>query len=331
MHLEEVSWTPADRWCDATNRDRPQLTTFESFDLIDEAVVAGAERLHIYVSDPQRRGDLGKLIAYARKAGITTIIEGESAECFDEQTLAAFARAGAHAVIVPLHHVDELQRVENVVQTIRRFGMEAEITSTFTLLNIDDLAAMALLIETMQATLWIVRFGSFEGPTAENHLTPELIEEAFSLLYRSMRDTAIKISTPDAPHFKRYVMQRLSWNPLRTRDDRCNVAMPTAKESQSEHAHLHVDCDGAIRPDRDFSMSTGNIRDLPLDVIFREAPLLVQLRDPRALHGRCGVCEFKRICGGYRPRAFAHTHDPLDEDPACTYKPATKPLGVAHV
>lgn len=329
MHLEEVSWTPMG--CEATKCERPQLTTFESFDLIDEAAVAGAERFHIYVNDPQSRGDLSKLIAYARKTGIQTMIEGDSTDCFDERKLAEFSRSGAHAIVVPLDHVDDFQNVERIVDTIQRFGMEAKIATTFTILNIDELQRIAFVIGTMHVAQWIVRFGSFEGTAGESHLTPTQIEEAFALLYHYVCAGATKLSTPDAPHFKRYVMQRLSRYPLRTRNDRRNVAMPTASESLRERAHLHVDCDGGTRPERDFSISTGNIHDLSLDVIFHESPLLVQLRDPGALHGRCGLCEFKRICGGYRPRAFAHAHDPLDEDPGCNYIPGTKTALVSYV
>jgi hypothetical protein len=39
---------------------------------------------------------------------------------------------------------------------------------------------------------------------------------------------------------------------------------------------------------------------------------------PRPLRGRCGVCNFQRVCGGNtRVRAFQTTGDPWAEDPAC--------------
>ncbi|MEZ4568754.1 MAG: hypothetical protein R2849_00165 [Thermomicrobiales bacterium] len=45
------------------------------------------------------------------------------------------------------------------------------------------------------------------------------------------------------------------------------------------------------------------------------------LRDPAKLKGKCGSCQFKKICGGSRSRAFAHTGDYLESDPACLYEP----------
>src|SRR5205814_81793 len=39
------------------------------------------------------------------------------------------------------------------------------------------------------------------------------------------------------------------------------------------------------------------------------------------LGGRCGACEFSKICGGCRCRAYATYGDYLAEDPACGYQP----------
>jgi MoaA/NifB/PqqE/SkfB family radical SAM enzyme len=56
--------------------------------------------------------------------------------------------------------------------------------------------------------------------------------------------------------------------------------------------------------------------------IYRDAPLLRALRDPEALGGKCGVCEFREVCGGSRSRAFAATGDALAEDPSCVFRPS---------
>ena len=55
---------------------------------------------------------------------------------------------------------------------------------------------------------------------------------------------------------------------------------------------------------------------------YRDSPLMAALRDPDRFTGKCGVCEFREVCGGSRSRAFATTGDPLGDDPACAYVPA---------
>ena len=60
--------------------------------------------------------------------------------------------------------------------------------------------------------------------------------------------------------------------------------------------------------------------------IYREAPLLNDLRDPDKLEGRCGLCEFVGVCGGSRSRAYAMTGDTMAEEPFCTYEPGSFPF-----
>ena len=45
------------------------------------------------------------------------------------------------------------------------------------------------------------------------------------------------------------------------------------------------------------------------------------LRAPDELKGKCGVCEFRHVCGGSRARAHAVHGDPLAEEPSCAYIP----------
>ena len=41
-------------------------------------------------------------------------------------------------------------------------------------------------------------------------------------------------------------------------------------------------------------------------------------QSPRPLKGRCGECQYLKICGGNtRVRAYEQTGDPWEEDPAC--------------
>jgi len=48
----------------------------------------------------------------------------------------------------------------------------------------------------------------------------------------------------------------------------------------------------------------------------------MHVRDFAQLKGKCGMCEFKMICGGSRSRAYAVTGDPMSSDPYCVYQPA---------
>ena len=78
-------------------------------------------------------------------------------------------------------------------------------------------------------------------------------------------------------------------------------------------------------------MRAGNLRSDRLAHLYRDAPIFRTLRDPEALLGRCGRCEYRDICGGSRSRAYALTRNHLATDPWCGYQPAhPAAVGQAH-
>jgi len=78
---------------------------------------------------------------------------------------------------------------------------------------------------------------------------------------------------------------------------------------------------GDVYPSGFLPKSAGNVRDRSVVDVYRNADLFERLRDPDALSGKCGACEFRTVCGGSRSRAYAHTGDPTASDPLCPYVP----------
>jgi len=59
-------------------------------------------------------------------------------------------------------------------------------------------------------------------------------------------------------------------------------------------------------------------------MIWEKSKVFNDLRDSGLLKGKCGLCEYKNVCGGCRARAYAGTGDYLDEEPFCMYVPKGK-------
>jgi len=78
---------------------------------------------------------------------------------------------------------------------------------------------------------------------------------------------------------------------------------------------------GEVMPSGFLPLPVGNVREHDPVALYRDSPLFRELRDPRALRGKCGRCEFREVCGGSRARAFAVTGDHLAADTSCPYQP----------
>lgn len=78
---------------------------------------------------------------------------------------------------------------------------------------------------------------------------------------------------------------------------------------------------GEVFPCGYLPVSSGNVKEKPLPQIWRDSDVFADLRDETNLHGKCGSCEFGKVCMGCRARAYAQTHDYLGQEPNCDYVP----------
>ncbi len=68
----------------------------------------------------------------------------------------------------------------------------------------------------------------------------------------------------------------------------------------------------------------GNVKDKSLKQIWADmqsSEFFNKVKDKKNINGKCGVCEYKEICGGCRSSALFYTGDILGSDPRCGYIP----------
>ncbi|MCL5671112.1 MAG: SPASM domain-containing protein, partial [Acidobacteria bacterium] len=193
-----------------------------------------------------------------------------------------------------------------------------------------DFDSMVRLLETLDIVLWSVFFlvPTGRGQTADL-ISAEEFEEVFAKLDEVSRRASFDIKTTEAQHYRRYVAQR------RAEEQRKNLpaARPSPAPETSDgigraprgindgKGFVFISHQGEVFPSGFLPLAAGSIRRQPLKEIDRNSPLFRALRDTSKLKGKCGVCEFRNICGGSRSRAYALTGDPFAEEPCCVYQP----------
>ncbi len=78
---------------------------------------------------------------------------------------------------------------------------------------------------------------------------------------------------------------------------------------------------GEISPSGFLPLVCGNVREEKLSDVYRTHPVFTSIRSPELYTGKCGVCDYSRMCGGSRARAYTATGDYMGSDPACAYIP----------
>jgi len=126
------------------------------------------------------------------------------------------------------------------------------------------------------------------------------------------RADGLLIRAKCAPHFRRILWELNPASPLLR--NYAHGSCPAGKY------YCRITPLGEVTPCPYMPVSVGNLRDASFDELWRTAPAFEALREPH-LGGRCGSCEFSKVCGGCRCRAYATHGDFLAEDPACGYQP----------
>jgi radical SAM protein with 4Fe4S-binding SPASM domain len=115
-----------------------------------------------------------------------------------------------------------------------------------------------------------------------------------------------------APHFRRILWELDPRSPLLK--NYAHGSCPAGKY------YCRITPEGDVTPCPYMPVAAGSLRRTSFADLWRGAPVFADLRDPK-LGGRCGACEFSKLCGGCRCRAYATYGDYLAEDPACGYQP----------
>jgi radical SAM protein with 4Fe4S-binding SPASM domain len=139
---------------------------------------------------------------------------------------------------------------------------------------------------------------------------PSAFEDPWSTPVGQAGDLLVRAKC--APHFRRIIYEMNPESPLLR--NYAHGACPAGKY------YCRITSEGDVTPCPYMPVAAGNLRQTSFADLWDGAPVLRELRDPR-LGGRCGACEFSKICGGCRCRAYATSGDYLAEDPACAYEP----------
>jgi len=325
-----------------------ELTTAEGFTLIDQ--VAGFGRpfpiLVLTGGDCLLRPDLFELVEHANGLGVPVALSPSVTPSLTPAMIERMVTSGVKAVSlsldgalpathdgvrgIPGHFEDTIK----AITALSEAGLTVQVNTTVMRANLDELADVADLISRAGAHIWEVFFLVQVGRgVATDAISPAEHEDVCHFLYDASQHGFI-VRTVEAPFFRRVVASRREGEPAPSTDlykamsARLGTLMgpavgkPRAQTASTRDGKgiLFVAYDGEVNPAGFLPMPLGNVRDAPIANIYRDDPLLRQIRAAE-FTGRCGVCEYADLCGGSRARAYAATGDPLGEDSACPYVP----------
>ncbi|MDY7083137.1 MAG: TIGR04053 family radical SAM/SPASM domain-containing protein [Halobacteria archaeon] len=312
------------------DRHPDELSTAEARKLLDEAREFGEGQIVVLSGgDPMKRDDIFELVEYGDEIGLSMTMTPSGTSSLDREAVNRLAslRRIALSIVGAISETQDSFRGEagsfdETVQAARyasQEGIPLQINTTVCAQTVDELPQIRELVADLGAVLWSVFFlvPVGRGATLEP-ISPERAEGVMEWLHEVSNEADFGIKTTEAPHYRRVVIQNAE-------DDEGteppNDAIGRRTGITAGDGFAFVSHTGEVFPSGFLPLSAGNVRDESVVEIYRDSRLFDELRDPDALKGKCGVCEFRNVCGGSRSRAYAYTGDPLESDPLCAYVP----------
>lgn len=324
------------RACATPGRNPDELTTEEGKRLLSEIAAMQVPLVVLTGGDPAKRPDLIELIEHGARAGLTMAVTPSGTPLLVEDTIKKMKEAGLARLAISIDGPDaethdafrgvvgSFAESMRILDAARAVGLPVQVNTSVGPHNMKSLAAMAKMVEGLGAVLWSVFFVVPTGRAGQDLLLgPKRVEALLEELAFIAESAPFDVKTTAAPHFRRVLMQvharRTNVGVLEEVDGSGIVRGP--RGINDGVGFLFVSHIGEIFPSGFLPVSAGNVRKDALATVYREHPLFRSLRDADALGGKCGVCPFRRVCGGSRARAWAVHGDVMAEDPLCAYIP----------
>ncbi len=312
-----------------------ELTYDEGVALLHQIVEFGdpVPNLILTGGDPLNRADLFELMDEAHALGISVSITPAATPALTRDVLVRLKEHHVAGLGLSLDgsnaaRHDSIRGVpgtfDRTMQAIRwaqALEIPLQVNTLVSAETAGDIPAIYELLSSCAVARWSLFFLISVGRgTVLEPLSPEAAEELMGWIHETSRTAPFMMATTEAPSYRRVALDRMRAEGLKGEQIK-NSGVYRGFGIRDGHGIVFVSHTGDICPAGFLPLPAGNVRQDRLAPIYREAPLFRSLHDPAQFEGRCGVCEYRVLCGGSRARSYGATGDPLASDPLCTFEP----------
>jgi radical SAM protein with 4Fe4S-binding SPASM domain len=312
-----------------------ELTTGEGKQLLSQlADIKDFQMMAFTGGEPLLRPDLFELLAYSQALGFTNTI-ATNATLVDTAVAKRLRSLGVAIAAVSLDGFDakthDMVRgqpgcFDNTLQGIRalhKAGILLHVNITAMEYNMDQMKPLMNLIDQVQTGILLMyqlvpvgRGRIIENAALDLNANQQLIR----FMAQAQRQTNAIMEPVAGPQYWPFLLKQ---NGIRS-GPLLRLAETVFHGCSAGRGFVYIKPNGEVWPCPFIEISCGNIRQSSFSKIWREAPLFIDLRNrENRLQGQCGKCEYRRLCGGCRGRAWAVTGNHLAEDPSCFIHPPT--------
>ena len=311
-----------------------ELETEACFSLLDQVKEVGTPVIILTGGEPLLRPDIFEIARYGTEKGLRMVM-APNGTLITEQNAKEMVEAGIQRISVSLDGAtaeshDRFRQVEGAfdgalrgIQWVRQAGLDFQINTTITQLNFEALPriqALAVELGAVAHHIFLLVPTGRGKYIVDQAISAQQYEDTLNWFYDQRDKTPLQLKATCAPHYYRILRQR-------AHQEGKSVTFKThgldavTRGCLGGTSFCFISNTGTVQPCGFLDLDCGNIKETPFPRIWRESEVFLALRDFSKLKGKCGRCEYRKVCGGCRARAYEATGDYLAEEPLCLYEP----------
>jgi heme b synthase len=311
-----------------------ELSTEASFKLLDQIATVGNPIIILTGGEPLLRPDIFDIASYGTKIGLRMVM-AVNGTLVTPDIAKKMVASGIKRISVSLdgsgsEFHDTFRGVPGAfdgamegIRNAKDAGLEFQINTTITKANLTQIPKVLELAENIGAAahhiFLLVPTGRAKD-IEDQAITAREYEDTLNWFYDQRDKTSLQLKATCAPHYYRILRQRAKAEGKTITFDTHGLDAVT-RGCLGGIGFCFISHTGVVQPCGYLHTDCGNVTQQPFDQIWNTSEKFLALRNYDLLTGKCGPCEYKRVCGGCRARAFEATGDFLSEEPLCTYVP----------
>ena len=337
--LRMIAWEVTQRCnlscihCRASSEYGPyegEFSTDQCLRLLDDIAAFSKPVIILTGGEPYLRDDIFEIASYGDQKGLRMVLATNGTLVTDE--IAGRTReSGIKRVSVSIdgsnaEKHDAFRGVPGAfdgamagIETFKKAGVEFQINTTITRLNLDQIEEifdMTIKLGAAAHHIFLLVPTGRAREMADQEIAPEDYEKTLNWFYEQSLTCPIQLKATCAPQYYRIFHQRKAksqntGSPLHTMTRGC----------MGGSSFCFISSTGQVQPCGFLEIDCGRLKEKSFEDIWNNSPVFNELRDLRKYKGKCGHCEFLKVCGGCRARAYEITGDYLAEEPFCVYEP----------
>jgi AdoMet-dependent heme synthase len=323
--------------CRAAAQDRPyegELNTSECLALLDNVASFASPIIILTGGEPLLRPDIFEIAAYGAQKGFRMTM-APNGTLITTQKAQRMVEVGIQRISISLDGAtaathDAFRQVQGAfdqalrgIACAREAGLEFQINTSITQQNLAELPAIQKLAVELGAVahhiFLLVPMGRGRD-LAEQTIDAQQYEQTLHWFYEQKERVPLQLKATCAPHYYRILRQRATAEGKKVDMQTFGLDAVT-RGCLGGVGFCFVSHVGQVQPCGYLELNCGNIRERSFRDIWETSPIFQDLRDHSKYEGKCGRCEYVRVCGGCRARAYESTGNYLAPEPLCLYQP----------